>query len=326
MAIFILNDETKKNSHGFYLLNAGGRFDRFTENPVMLYNHDLEQLVGKWLNLHTEGTLLKATPEFDEGDPDAMKIKGKVDRGYLRGASPGIIILRAEWRENPTTKESELYVTDWELVEGSTVSVPSNAGALSLKIYDNNRHLVSDENVKCHIEGIIKLGLSGKENQTVIKNETMTEIKLTAEALVALGIKETSDGAALSAAIVSLKTKADTAEINLSVLQEQVDDAKTKQVNEMLDLAVKDGRITADKKKTFAKLALADFDTAKSTIESIPAKQSLAAKITAPLSGSTIPAERESWTLLHWLKEDPKGLSAFKTNDPEAYEAIKQVR
>lgn len=325
MAIFILNDETKKNSHGFYLLNAGGRFERFTENPVMLYNHDLEQLIGKWLNLHTEGALLKATPEFDEGDPDAMKIKGKVDRGYLRGASPGIIILRAEWRENPATKESELYVTEWELVEGSVVSVPSNAGALSLKIYDNNRHLVSDENVKCHIEGIIRLGLSGKENQTLIKDEKM-EIKLTAEALVALGIKETADASAISAAVIDLKAKLTDKTAALDKLENEAEKQRQKQADDLVTLAVKEGRITADKKEAFIRLALADFDTTKSTIESIPAKQSLAAKITAPLSGSTIPAERESWTLLHWLKEDPKGLSAFKTNDPEVYEAIKQVR
>lgn len=323
MAIFILNDETKKNSHGFYLTNAGGRFERFTENPVMLYNHDLEQLIGKWLNLHTEGVQLKAEAEFDEGDPDSVKIKGKVDRGYLRGASPGIIITAAEWRENGVTRESELYVTDWELCEGSVVSVPSNAGALSLKIYDNNRHLVNDENVMCHIEGIIKLGLSGKENKT-INDETMTEIKLTAEALVALGIKETSDGAALSAAIVSLKTKADTAEINLSVLQKQVDDAKTEQVNEMLDLAVKDGRITADKKKTFAKLALADFDTAKSTLESIPAKQSLSAKIAGVNTGTDIPAERKMWTLSMWMKNDMPGLNKLKVDEPDLYNEIKK--
>ena len=121
MERFVFNDETQKNSHGFYLLNAGGRFERFNENPVMLHNHDLAQLIGKWLNLQTEGSLLTAEPKFDEGDPDALKIKGKVERGYLRGASPGIIILAAEWRENPVTKELELYVTDWELFEGSTV-------------------------------------------------------------------------------------------------------------------------------------------------------------------------------------------------------------
>lgn len=325
MAIFILNDETKKNSHGFYLMNAGGRFERFTENPVMLYNHNLEQLIGKWLNLHTEGVQLKAEAEFDEGDPDSVKIKGKVDRGYLRGASPGIIITAAEWRENLATAESELYVTAWELIEGSVVSVPSNAGALSLKIYDNNRHLVSDENVMCHIEGIIKLGLSGRDNQQVKqKNEKMNDIKLTAEALVALGIKDTADGAALSAAITALKVKADTAEANLSVLQKQVGEAKAKQIGEMVDLAVKEGRITADKKETFVKLALSDFDTAKATLESIPVKQSLSAKVHSITGTSDIPADRKDWTLLKWMQQDMSGLNKLKADQMDVYEEIKK--
>ena len=57
MERFVFNDETKKNSHGFYLQNAGGRFERFNENPVMLNNHDLTQLIGKWLKLQTDGHL-----------------------------------------------------------------------------------------------------------------------------------------------------------------------------------------------------------------------------------------------------------------------------
>ena len=64
---FILNDQRVKNSHGFYLENAGGRFERFDDNPVMLDNHDMSKLVGRWEGLAMEGDLLTATPVFDEG-------------------------------------------------------------------------------------------------------------------------------------------------------------------------------------------------------------------------------------------------------------------
>lgn len=213
MAKFVINDETKKNSHGFYLVNAGGRFERFNDNPVMLNCHDLKEVLGKWLNLRTNGNLLIADPEFDEGDPDAMKIKGKVDRGYLRGASPGIIILSAEWRENTVTHEQEIYVTDWELFESSVVSVPSNAGALTLKVYDANHQIVEDGNVRCHVENIIKLGLSAKETKTII---TMNEeIKLSAEALVALGITGKVTPEVISTAALNLKVRAEKAEKEL---------------------------------------------------------------------------------------------------------------
>ena len=51
MERFIFNDETIKNSHGFDLLNAGGRFNRFKDNPVMLHNHNADKVLGKWNEL-----------------------------------------------------------------------------------------------------------------------------------------------------------------------------------------------------------------------------------------------------------------------------------
>jgi len=321
MDVFVLNDETKKNSHGFYLLNAGGQLDRFRENPVMLNNHDSTQLIGKWLDLKTEGTLLVATPEFDEGDPEAMKIKGKVERGYLKGASLGIIILSAEWRDNPATKKSEIYVTSWELFEGSTVSIPSNAGALTLKVYDNNHQLVSDDGVRLHIENIIRLSVS-KENQTITKSTKMGEIKLTAEALVALGIKEDADGAAISVAVVALKARETQLTTDLAAEKQKTADALKAQAENLVDLAIKAGKITTDKKESFVKLALADYDTAKSTLDGIPEKQSLAAQMQGVAGGNDIPKERENWTLLQWMKNDMPGLNKLKAELPEAYAQI----
>lgn len=324
MAKFILNDETRKNSHGFYLLNAGGRFERFNENPVMLNMHDLNQLIGKWLHLRTEGNLLMADPEFDEGDPDAVKVKGKVERGYLRGASAGIIIHSAEWRTNPETKEEELYVTDWELYEASIVSVPSNAGALTLKVYDGQCRLVSDEKIRPHIENIIKLSLSCNENQTLKNDETMAEIKLTAEALVALGVKEGADGTAISAAIVKLQADKAKAESDLKTEQEKTAATLKKQAEGMVNLAVAKGKIPADKKEHFVKLALADYDTAKGALDAIPEKQSLSAQIKGVVGGKDIPAGRENWKLLQWMKEDMTGLQKLKSEQPDVYEEIKK--
>ena len=120
---FIFNDETKKNSHGFFLLNGGGKFERFQEYSPMLDNHDLNRLIGRWDNLHVEGALLVADPVFDDGITLGAERKGQVERGFLRGASPGIVILRAEYRTNPAGGE-DLYVTEWELFEGSVTSVP----------------------------------------------------------------------------------------------------------------------------------------------------------------------------------------------------------
>lgn len=322
MAEFVINDETKKNSHGFYLVNAGGRFDRFNDNPVMLNCHDLKEVLGKWLNLRTNGNLLIADPEFDEGDPDAMKIKGKVDRGYLRGASPGIIILAAEWRENTVTDEQEIYVTDWELFESSVVSVPSNAGALTLKVYDANHQIIEDGNVRCHVENIIKLGLSAKETKTII---TMNEeIKLSAEALVALGITGKVTPEVISTAALNLKVRSEKAEKELLQMQEKAEEERKKCAEELVRMSIQEGRITADKKEAFIRLALADYETAKTTLEVIPAKQSLSAQIQSIAGGDVVPAERKDWTLLEWMKNDMPGLKRLQTEAPEVYVQIKR--
>ncbi len=95
---FVLNDERVKNSHGFYLLNAGGRFDRFAKNPVMLDNHDLDRLIGRWDELTVEGSLLTAVPVFDEGTALGRERMGLVERGFLRGASIGLYIYAAGYR------------------------------------------------------------------------------------------------------------------------------------------------------------------------------------------------------------------------------------
>ncbi len=321
MANFIVNDETKKNSHGFYLLNAGGRFDRFTENPVMLYNHDLKELIGKWDNLHTEDRCLIAEPDFDEVDEYALKIKGKVDRGYLRGASPGIIILAAEWRENPVTHEMEIYVTEWELFEVSVVSVPSNAGALTLKVYDSNHAFVSDDKIQCHVENIIRLSIDNQS--TNLKVKEMDIIKLTAEAFVALGLNEGADASALSSAIVSLKKKADDSAAELDKYKKEAEEQKKKEAEDIVELAIKEGRIDATQKEDFISLALSNPKVAKTTLAAIPAKKSLSAMVKQTLGVSAIPSGRENWTLLQWMKEDMPGLKKLQNEDPETYNKIK---
>lgn len=328
MPAFVLNDETRKNSHGFYLLNSGGQFDRFRENPVMLFNHNHDLLIGKWNNLRVEGSLLVLDPVFDEGDDDALKIKGKVDRGFLKGGSPGIIVLDAEYRDNPATGSFDIFVTQWELFEGSVVSIPSNAGALSLKVYDRECKLVNDDQVLSFIDGVVKLSaIASNGNNPIIKKqeEKMEKVKLSAEALVALGINDEADAAAISAAVVALKAKLDGANAENAALKASADEAKKKGAEEMVSLAIAQGKITSDKKEVFVKLALADFDTTKATLEAIPAKQSLGA-IIREQGGKTATEGRGSWTYLKWAKEDPKGLAELKVNDPETFEALKKKR
>lgn len=350
MTKFILNNETKKNSHGFYLLNDGGHFERFNENPVMLNMHDLNQPIGKWLHLRTKGNLLIADPEFDKGDPDAVKIEGKVNRGYIKGASVGIIINSAEWRTKPETKAEELYVTDWELFEASIVSVPSNAGALSLKVYDEECREVSEDKVGLHIENIVKLSLYGKERE-IPQNKLGLKVELTTEVLKALGVKSNANSEVVNAAILKMIQEIpDTIEIRLAsalkanlILEDDVKylrelgdsnlaaflgylDSVEKRARELLTKKVdayfttnsrKFKKSTAKEIESMRKLAHADFDMFVNFMEGVPENLSLSEQIRMQSFEKT-PENRLNWSLDDYRKKDPEALR----KDPDLYKQL----
>lgn len=302
---YILNDESVVNSHGFVLLNAAGRFERFNANPVMLFNHEADKLIGQMTGLRVEGTRLIGTPVYDEEDALAAKCKRQGEKGFLKGCSPGIIIYAVELRTNPDGEE-RITVTDWELCEVSLVSVPSNRNAL--RLYNAQGEVIPDDQIRLSIESLLHLN----------KQDEMDKIILTAEAYAALGLKSNeADGKAISAAIMELKARVEKAEKDLN-------DQHKAQAEALVELAIKDGRITADKKEQFTKLALADFDMAKTTLEAIPTRESLAGKVTHSTGKATSTKDRAEWTYLRWAKEDPEGLKRLKETDPEAFEELKK--
>ena len=86
---FVLHDDTV-NTYGFRMLTSGANLEEFRRNPVLLLMHSDHLLpIGRWENIRVEGSRILADPVFDMEDPEAKKIAGKVDRGFLRAASIG---------------------------------------------------------------------------------------------------------------------------------------------------------------------------------------------------------------------------------------------
>ena len=219
---FILNDETVYTSHGFYLLNAGARLDRFRENPVMLDNHCDSQVIGRWKDLHMEGARLMATPDFDAEDEVGKKRQRQVEKGFVRGASLGLYINAAEYRIDPATGESRLYVTEWEALEASIVAIPSNAGAVSLRVYNSESRPMAETELSVHLERIVKLSKSNN-NMSTIKNQTEADVTLSAQALVALGVSESATTAEVSAAVVRLSAELEKEKAEHEALKNEVE-------------------------------------------------------------------------------------------------------
>jgi HK97 family phage prohead protease len=311
MEPFVLNDETVVNSHGFMLMNAGGRFDRFKSNPVMLNAHKEDVVLGCWDEFNVKGAQILSTPKFDVDDPDALKVKGKVERGFIRGASMGIQIHKAELKQ--VGNDYVPAVTDWTLLEASIVSVPSNQAAVSLMVYDDKGQRLTSEQVK--------LSLAALTKQPITKNkQPMESIVLTASAYTALGVQNGADSAAISTAIEALSKAKNEAEAKLKAQAEA-------NARVLLDEAVAAGKVTADKREHFEKLAVADYASVKGMLDAIPGKTTLSTQVKPANSGvatlAGIPAEREKWDYKKWMREDSRGLKKLQAEHPETFVALK---
>lgn len=280
---FVMCDSTKTNTYGFRIDLKGMNLERFMSNPVMWYRHNSEDLIGKWDNIRIENGKLIGEPVFDMEDETAKKVAGRVERGFMRGCSCGIII--NEMKE--TTKE--FVATKTELLEASICAIPSDAGAVVL--YDTNRNQLTFEQVKLQFNF---------NNNTKTKQMDEKE-KLELEQSIADKDKEI---AALKASIAESKKQATAA---------------------FLEAAVQAGKISEKEKTGFEKLAATDFETVKSVIDSREAKPRGSLQDLQNHAQAAMPAGRENWTYLEWMKKDPKGLKQMKADNPKEFERLQQT-
>ena len=308
MPKFILNDEAVVNSHGFRILTAGIDLTRFKLNPVMLDGHirSNQTVIGSWKDITIEEGKLFAEPLFDMEDENA----GKVDRGVIRGASMGIYFSEKDL----SYKDNVVTLTKCILAEVSIVAVPSNANALRLHM-DGKELTEKEINELC-------LSLADK----TINTDNNMKLQLTQLALVALGMSASTKELSadeIESAILALSKTRDELQEKLTLSEEQLNAFVAKEkaqkaalTTQMLDEAVKSGKITADKRQTFADLAAKDFELAKATLEALPAKKNFSTGVTTP-AGTTGVATMDDFQK---LSLDDK--LAFKNSNPEAYQKL----
>lgn len=307
---FVLNDESVINSYGFRVLTDGIDLSRFEKNPVMLKNHynHPDYVIGKWADIQKSEGKLTATAEFDTDDEDSAKIAGKVDRGFLNASSMGIGFIIREMQ----TIDGESVVTKCELYEASIVAVPSNASAV--RLYNDKGEQIKEEEVK---NFMLSFQTHPEQTQPENKNKDMKQL-VTMAALVALSLQEnlSEDKDAISQAILSLKKDRDQLAQKVSDFEQKETAAKEAAILSMVDAAVKDGRISAQQKDGYVKLAQSDMDLAKTTLDGLPKKKDFAAGVQgAPSDGGV--ATMDDFQKLSLAQQ-----LAFKTEQPEAYQKI----
>lgn len=170
---FVLCDSASTNTYGFRIDLDGMDLGRFRSNPVMLYGHDSDRLIGRWENIRAEDGRLLADPVFDTEDELAKKVAGKVERGFLKGCSVGVIIREIKESGNKTV------ATRTELMEASLCPIPSDAGAIVL--YDENRRRLSIDEVNIKLLKYNKMNEEQKKEQTTLEQQLAAKDQRIAE-------------------------------------------------------------------------------------------------------------------------------------------------
>lgn len=277
---FILHDDSV-NTYRFRMLTSGANLDEFRRNPVMFLHHnDYDLPIGRWENIRVEGSQILADAVFDELDDQAMKVKGKVDRGFIRMASIGA------WAPEEKTEDPAMMlpgqtgptVTKWTVREASIVAIGANHNAL--RMYNRSTGELIDLS---DTDAVLRL----MDDLSIKKNDNMSTLK------TILNLQDNASDADIETAVQnlqqeneSLKQTNATLETENKRLKDEADNAETQRKEmqkteavKLVDAAVRDGRLDASGKDAFIALFDTDFERAKATLNAIPKVKSVVSQI-----------------------------------------------
>lgn len=271
---FILSDETIVG-RGWYdmkLLHGENNIDLERENILkVFYNHDSKALpIGKWENLRVEGKKLKADAVFDTEDEFAMKIFGKLERGFLESISVGVSLLKYDIKQRD--KQNDLIVAKkWEIFEASVVNIPAIPNAKVGLEFENennnkeNKSMTLEELRKNHPDlysevfnlGVDKEGARVKAIDKILKPELahyFTELKFDGES--------TAEQIEL-AQYRKLEELSKEEKENLNLQKEKIDNDGISLGNQVLDMGLGGNIDNSDDAKKIAAEKLQDEEDEK---------------------------------------------------------------
>lgn len=317
---FILHDETV-NTYGFRMLTSGGNLEEFRKNPVLFFAHrDYELPIGRWENIRVEGSQILADPVFDMDDPEAAKIAGKVERGFIRAASIGTWAPE-EVSDDPALKlpgQTGPTVTKWTVREASIVAIGANHNAL--RMYDRTTGKSLDLEDRSTVLRLMDISVKNTDMKNL--RQILNLQDGASDADVEAAVQELQqENETLQQQNQTLESEKDALEQENNTLKSEAEAAKQKQLSDqkaeaqrLVDAAIRDGRLHANGKDAFIALFDADFEQAKATLNAIPRPKSVKAQLEQNGAGL------KDYTDKSWAELDRQGL-LFKLKDehPDLY-------
>ena len=298
----VINDESIVNDKGYNVLNAGLDRTRYDINPVLLYDHDTSQLIGRCEGMRVEGSKLIGSFVFDTASQLAAEKLRQIKDGFLRGVSAGFCILHMLFDESHDT------VDKWELYEVSVVTLPSNKGAV--KLYAQDGRPLSPQEETQHIEQLRSI-YTTNTNTTMPntqQNPTQERVTLSTEAMTALGVSQAASSDELSHAVLAMSKE-------LTALKTTLETQRVARRDELINQALTAGKITAQQKQVYSDLYDANPQLCCDTLAALPGRRNIADQLHAT---STTPTIEGDWDAL-----DKQGkLATLKAQDPDKFRAL----
>lgn len=318
MAKEVIISTSGLNCYGGRVLTSGIDLTQFQKNPLLLWMHrrsfDRDAMpIGRIDNLRTDGDRLIGTPVFDQNDEFAKKIESKWENGFLRMASAGIeIIETSDAPEHLLQGQTRRTITRCRLEEVSIVDMGGNDEALQL--YDRSGKVLKlaagEDNDALPLLAPEKkddpsgTAPDGKDNnQTNKSTQSMNK-----EILQLLGLSETATEQEAVGALRLLKEKAD-----------KVETLQLASITAVVDGAIAEKRITADKKEHFVNIGkAAGIDSLRTTLSLMQPVR----KPTEVIRQTDAPSDDEPKTYAKLSDVPADQLEKLREERPQDYERL----
>lgn len=318
MAKEVIISTSGLNCYGGRVLTSGIDLTQFQKNPLLLWMHrrsfDRDAMpIGRIDNLRTDGDRLIGTPVFDQNDEFAKKIESKWENGFLRMASAGIeIIETSDAPEHLLQGQTRRTITRCRLEEVSIVDMGGNDEALQL--YDRSGKVLKlaageDNDALPLLAPEKKDDPSGTAPDGKADNQTNTLTQsMNKEILQLLGLSETATEQEAVGALRLLKEKAD-----------KVETLQLASITAVVDGAIAEKRITADKKEHFVNIGkAAGIDSLRTTLSLMQPVR----KPTEVIHQTDAPRDDEPKTYAKLSDVPANQLEKLREERPQDYERL----
>lgn len=224
------------NSYGFRVLTSGMDVEQYRRNPVLLYMHERGNVIGYIKDIQNENNEVTGEPVFDEVTELSKRCKRQFEFGSLKMVSAGLDILElSEDRKYLVEGQTRPTITKSKLYEVSIVDIGANDDSIVLK--KDGKQITLGRDGECPLPVL---------NTNPIKQEQMEQKKLALQ----LGLPETATEAEITAKLGELHAAQ---EENVRLKREK-DELTLASITNLVDTAIGEKRISADKKEEFVNL------------------------------------------------------------------------